>query len=163
MASNLSKVLEHCILKHYANCFATSNPQFGFKQGSSTTLCATVFKNVVSKYIQRGSPVVSCLLDASKAFDRVNHKSLLQLLLKRKVPKPILRFLFFWYQFQSLQVRWNSTVSSSFGVTNGVRQGGILSPILFTVYIDELLCRLASFIGHWLLFWSPFYKCSWIH
>ena len=105
LASNLSKALEHCILKHYANCFATSNLQFGFKQGSSTTLCATVFKNVVSKYIHRGSPVFSCLLDASKAFDRVNHKSLLQLLLKRKVSKPILHILFFWYQSQSLQVR----------------------------------------------------------
>ena len=144
LASNLSKVLEHCILKHYANCFDRSNLQFGFKQGSSTTLCATVFKNVVSKYIHRGSPVFSCLLDASKAFDRVNHKSLLQLLRKRKVPKPILCFLFFWYQSQSLQVRWNSTVSSSFGVTNGVRQGGVLSSILFTVYMDELLCWLAS-------------------
>ena len=60
------------------------------------------------------------------------------------MPTPILRFLFSWYQSQTLSVRWNSTLSSGFGVSNGVRQGGVLSPILFTVYIDELLTRLSS-------------------
>ena len=81
-------------------------------------------------------------LDASKAFDRVNHKILFQLLLKRNLPVPILRFLLSWYQSQSLSVRWNSTFSTSFGVSNGVRQGGVLSPLLFVVYIDEPLIRL---------------------
>ena len=43
---------------------------------------------------------------------------------------------------QFLSVRWNTTFSTKFGVSNGVRQGGVISPILFTVYIDELLSRL---------------------
>ena len=44
----------------------------------------------------------------------------------------------------NVSVRWNRTFSSSFGTSNGVRQGGVLSPILFTVYIDELLTRLSK-------------------
>ena len=143
LAPNLSKVLESCILMQYHECFITSNLQFGFKQGFSTALCTSVLKNVVSKYIHRGSQVYGCFLDASKAFDRVNHKLLLQLLLKRNVPSPILQFLFSWYQTQTFSVRWNSTLSSGFGVLNGVRQGGVLSPIPFTVYLDELLVRLS--------------------
>ena len=55
----------------------------------------------------------------------------------------VLRFLFSWYRDQELVVRWNADISASFNVSNGVRQGGVLSPILFTVYIDELLQRLS--------------------
>ena len=65
-------------------------------------MCTSILKNVVSKYIHRGSAVYSCFLDASKAFDRVNHKILFQLLLKRNLSVPILRFLLSWYQTQSL-------------------------------------------------------------
>ena len=37
---------------------------------------------------------------------------------------------------------WGSHVSSYFGVKNGVKQGGVLSPIIFTIYIDRLLIQL---------------------
>ena len=39
-------------------------------------------------------------------------------------------------------VSWNSKKSNEFNVSNGVRQGGVLSPILFIVYIDDLLLEL---------------------
>ena len=37
-----------------------------------------------------------------------------------------------------MRVRWGSQLFQSFGVSNGVRQGGIISPYLFAVYIDQL-------------------------
>ena len=44
-------------------------------------------------------------------------------------------------------VRWGNTFSDSFPVSNGVRQGGVLSPIVFTIYIGDL-CKLG--VGcHW--------------
>ncbi len=143
LAPNLSKILERCILLRYRSSLLTSDLQFGFKEGFSTDLCTGVLKNVVSQYLQGGSNVYGCFLDASKAFDRVNHTTLFKLLIKRDLPPTVLRFLFSWYRDQELSVRWNSNHSAAFNVTNGVRQGGVLSPILFSVYIDELLQRLS--------------------
>ena len=41
-----------------------------------------------------------------------------------------------------MHVRWGSTSTSSFHVSNGVKQGGILSPMLFNVYMDKLSIRM---------------------
>ena len=85
-----------------------------------------------------------CFLDASKAFDRVNHNKLFDKLLNRGVPVFIVRILSFWYSHQSMSVRWGSSISLVFCVSNGVRQGGILSPYLFNVYMDDLSEQLNS-------------------
>ena len=43
-----------------------------------------------------------------------------------------------------MQVRWNDNISIPFALNNGVKQGGVFSPILFTLYISGLLERLKS-------------------
>ena len=56
----------------------------------------------------------------------------------RSIPGYILRILSYWYKNQDMCIRWGDAYSAKFKVTNGVRQGGILSPYLFNVYVDEL-------------------------
>ena len=46
------------------------------------------------------------------------------------------------YICQCIQVKWKNVISEKYSVSNGVKQGGVLSPILFTNYIDELLISL---------------------
>ena len=132
LASTLSKTLEHF------SYFSTSL-QFGFKPGSSTTLCTGVVKNVISRYIHKGSQVMGCFLNASKAFDLVKHEILSQKLLSRGLPLPVIRFLSSWYRQQHMRVYWDQSLSESFHVSNGVRQGSVLSPLLFSIYLDDLL------------------------
>ena len=42
------------------------------------------------------------------------------------------------------KIKWGTNFSSPFTVTNGVKQGGVLSPYLFAVYLDELSIQLGS-------------------
>ena len=84
------------------------------------------------------------MLDASKAFDRVNYCKLFATLLKRNISPIVLRLLLFMYTHQSLRVKWGSTLSKQFSVMNGIKQGGVLSPILFAVYTDGLFERLKN-------------------
>ena len=84
------------------------------------------------------------LLDASKAFDRVDYIKLFDKLIKRGMCPLTIRLLLNMYIQQKLQVKWNNHISYKFNVTNGVRQGGVLSPYLFSVYMDELLVTLKN-------------------
>ena len=56
-------------------------------------------------------------LDASKAFDRIDHWLLFNKMIKKGVPLFIIKLLVFWYSRQRMFVRWGNTCSTSFCVT----------------------------------------------
>ena len=85
--------------------------------------------NYIAYYKVKGSTVQVCILDASKAFYRVNQAI-------------IVRIIDDCYNKQVLCMKWNGTISETFSATNGVKQDGILSPTLFCIYIDILLEKL---------------------
>ena len=60
------------------------------------------------------------------------------------MPKPIVRLLLHWYMTQKMRVQWSGRASDYFEISNGVRQGGVLSPVLFTIYLDSLLESLRA-------------------
>ena len=139
-----SKIFENIILSRYATMLSSSDNQFGFKEAAGTELCIFSLKAVVNEYLKHDTPVFVVFLDASKAFDRINHDILFCKLLQRGLPLPFVRILYTWYKTQTMSVRWGNTLSSSFRVSNGVRQGGVLSPILFNLYNDELSTELGN-------------------
>ena len=59
-------------------------------------------------------------------------------MIDRDVPIYLVKILCYWYQRQEMIVQWGSCLSNAFFVTNGARQGGILSPKFFNIYIDGL-------------------------
>ena len=75
-------------------------------------------------------------LDVSQAFDRIDHWLLFKKLIDKHVPLFIIRLLVCWYSTQKMHIRWGNTVTSLLLVSNGVKQSGIISPILFNVYMD---------------------------
>ena len=142
LTSVASKILERIILSKSLSSIESCDNQFGFKSMHSTDLCIYALKETVNYYISHSTPVFACFMDASKAFDRVSHCFLFRKLLDRNFPLLFLRILIFWYVNQQMCVRWGNAFSHIFSVSNGVRQGGVLSPYLFNVYVDGLSMKL---------------------
>ncbi len=82
------------------------------------------------------------LRDATKAFGRVNYCKLSRKRFDKDISPLVLRLLLYMYTNQSLQVRWGNHTSAKFNVQNGVKQDGVLSPILFFVDMDGLFFLL---------------------
>ena len=97
---------------------------------------------MVEYFISHGSNVYVASLDATKAFDRVHHIKLFQKLLDLNFPGGIIKILFDWYSKTFTMVRWNNSFSHLLLVRSGIRQGGILSPLLFNIYINTIITAL---------------------
>ena len=111
----------------------------GFKSGSSTSHALFCLSQTIDYYIDHGSQVYCTFLDASKAFDRLIHSGLFLKLIQRKTPKILLDILITWYHNLQCRVKWDGFCGNWFHVKAGVRQGGILSPDFYNIYVDELI------------------------
>ena len=136
-------MFEKIILAEVTSYHACDDHQFEFKKDHSTTLCTAVVKQTTDYYARRGSHVFACFIDYSKASDKVNYWKLFGQLMDDGVNSYIVLLLAYWYSHQHASVIWMNTRSSTFMVGNGTKQGGILSPYLFSRYIRLLLYNIS--------------------
>ena len=83
---------------------------------------------------------------------------LFKILIKMGLCPLYCRFMVNLYTLQSLNVKWGNCFSHTFKVCNGVKQGGVISPILFGIYIDQLL-KVLSNSGFGCYIGKEFYGC----
>jgi exonuclease III len=140
----ISKIFEHCVLLEIEDFLTTSSRQFGFKKFTGCNHANFLLKETVDYFTSNDSNVCLGTLDLSKAFDKVNHAGLFLKLLDKKVSLDIVHVLINWYSKTFTTISWNGALSECVQITSGVRQGGILSPIFFSVYVDDLLNELSS-------------------
>jgi len=88
--------------------------------------------------------VFACFVDAKVDFDRVNLEKLLDKIHTKGVDRRFIATLQYWFEVQRFKIKWSGYFSESFPVLNGVRQGGVLSPLLYSLYVDDLNLRLAQ-------------------
>ena len=139
-----SKIFEHALRIVFQPFLSSSSYQFGFKRKLSTSLAIHCLKESINYYTSNGSNVYCSFLDASKAFDRLVHAGLFLKLLKRRVPLIFLNIIMMWYSDLKCRVRWGDTLSEWFSVKSGVRQGGVLSPDFYCIYVNDLVDILSD-------------------
>jgi hypothetical protein len=138
----LLKLFDKVVLMVWGHLLATDPLQFGYKVNTSTTQCSWMVMEVAGHFLRRGTPCMVTLLDCSKAFDMVEFSTLFKKMLKAGLPPILIRVLIFVYEEQFAWTRWGNANSEQFKLVNGTRQGSVLSPALFSLYMNDLLQQL---------------------
>jgi exonuclease III len=138
----ISKLLEGVLLACCEEQLAADDLQYGFRKKVGCADAIFTLRYVVDHFTARGSMVYAAALDISKAFDTVNHRQLMTKLSQVGIPNWITNLISNWYSKLHVAVRWNGCLSEYFKVNSGVRQGSILSPALFNLYINQLIVDL---------------------
>ena len=118
-----------------------SGSQFGFRPGRDTLSPCSLLNDVMHFSKEQNSPLYICSLDAEKCFDKIWHNGLFYKLWD-VLPVNTWVYLLAWYRSATVCVRWQGNCSQSFHPSRGTKQGSLLSPTLFNIFIDALLKQL---------------------
>ena len=144
----LCKMLESLVraelLTHLLKNNVLSKRQYGFINGRSTTLQLLHFIDACAQSIVQGNVVDTIYFDFKKAFDMVPHKRLIAKLESYGVKGKLLRWVEEFLTGRQQCVVVNGEKSSPGCVTSGIPQGTVLGPLLFVVYINDILENITS-------------------
>ena len=118
--------------------------QHGFRTGKSTVTSSLVFSTYILENIEAGSQVDTIFLDFKKAFDTVDHCTLINILDNLGIGNPLLSWLESYLTSRRQFVSLNGVHSDLCTIPSGVPQGGHLSPLLFIIFVNSLPDFLSS-------------------
>jgi len=119
--------------------------QAGFRKGRATLDNIYVLNHVMQRETRQGGEdgkIYLFFVDLKAAFDKVDRIRLREVLQKGEVKEDLVRGIGKIYEETIVAVRTGKGISGSFKTTKGVRQGCVMSPLLFNIYMAELEERL---------------------
>lgn len=124
----------------YRKCEETINKtQFGFNNGFGTRealFCMQVYLQQVCIVMQKN--IYLCFIDYEKAFEKVRHGKLIEILQSIDLDNRDIRIIANLYWGQTASVKINGQLSRDISIQRGVRQGCVLSPLLFNIYFQAI-------------------------
>ena len=137
-----AKVLEKLMYTRLISYLNATNVlyqrQFGFRKGHSTEMAITEAVTIITKSLNKKTPVLAVNMDLSKAFDTINHEILLKKMEKYGISGRILNWFNCYLTGRTQIVRFGKYGSISHPITRGVPQGSTLGPLLFLLYLNDI-------------------------
>ena len=133
-----SKVLTRIILERMKDAIDNElrDEQAGFRKERSCTDQIATLRVIVEQTLEWQTPLYICFVDFEKAFDSVDRQSIWRILKHYGVPEKIVNIIGLLYEELTCQVIHDGRLSDEFAVNTGVRQGCLLSPLLFLIVLD---------------------------
>lgn len=143
ITSNLGKLFNKIIHERLMEFINDNNliskNQIGFKPKARTADHIFSLKCMIEHYKSKKRKVFSAFIDLKKAFDTVWREGLFFILLKRKIPLKLFNIIYSMYQNTRCRIKFPNGLSHYFPSTCGVKQGDVLSPTLFNLFINGLI------------------------
>ena len=121
--------------------------QYGFKAMDSTVNQLVFIVNTIYENLEKGKDICLVFLDVSKAFDKVDHEGLLLKLEQMGIAGDLLMWLKSYLNNRQQRVIINGTCSNWKSINAGVPQGSILGPLLYLVYVNDIVNDIETLIS----------------
>ena len=149
LMSHLTKVMLRVLMNRMRNKMLPeiSETQFGFMADKGTRNAIFALRTLMERAIEVQKDLYLCFIDYSKAFDKVRHSDLFDILLRLSCDGKDLRVIRNLYWEQEAAIRVDNDCSEYRPICRGVRQGCVFSPDLFNIYSEMILRNIEQHEG----------------
>ena len=149
LMSHVTKLLFKIIQKRIVRRIEEeiSHLQSGFRSGMGTRDGIFNFRVLCEKALEINQDVYICFIDYTKAFDKVKHHMMIECLTELGIPNKELQIITEMYWEQRAVIRTGKSITAEFEIKKGVRQGCVLSPMLFNLYTEKIFREVENMTG----------------